>query len=194
MTLRNWFQNFLTPRASPAIAAPLPKLLLMQSCLDAVAHGLEPEISKGHEGIVYLLGRTDGMTALATTVFRPDAITAPGSFRVEPRAMAACVQAAGEHELQVAGQLHTHPGGAFHSDGDVEGARIRYPGYVSVVLPDYGRRLPSLSGMAAYMWRSGGWQQLASEDVIVIPGSGPWTGKTGTTGAMTGRSGTVRVV
>lgn len=195
MSMGNWIKDFFKPPiAQPRIAAPVPKLLLTRACLDAIACGVEPEVRKGHEGIVYLLGRTGGAIALATTVFRPDAITTPGSFHVPPEAMAACLEAAAKYEMQVVGQLHTHPGEAYHSDGDVEGARIRYPGYVSVVLPDYGRRLPSLAGAAAYMWATSGWRQLSAEDVIIIPGSGPWTSKTGTTSATIARSGTARVV
>lgn len=176
------------PAAQPTIFAAQPKLLLMQACLDAVRTGLDPEIRKGHEGIVYLLGRTDGVVALATSVFRPAAVTTRGSFYVEPRAMAACVRATGQYELQVVGQLHTHPGQAFHSDGDVEGARIRYPGYASVVLPEYGRLLPSLEGAAAYIWSDDAWRQLGPQDLIIIPGAGPWTGSNGMMSGITARS------
>jgi proteasome lid subunit RPN8/RPN11 len=195
MSVWSWFQSLFAPPApSRTVFAPVPKFILTQACLDAIQSGLDPEIHKGHEGIVYLLGRTDGVTAMATTVFRPQAITTSGSFHVEPRGMAACVQAAGKFELQVVGQLHTHPGQAYHSDGDVEGARIRYPGYVSVVLPDYGRLLPNLAGAAVYMWRADGiWRQLGPQDLIVIPGAGPWTSSNGMTGATTARSVTHRV-
>jgi proteasome lid subunit RPN8/RPN11 len=196
MSALSWLQSlFAPPPPKHTVFAPVPKLIFTQACLDAIQRGLEPETRKGHEGIVYLLGRTDGVTALATTVFRPQAITTPGSFHVEPRAMAACVQAAGRFELQVVGQLHTHPGQAYHSDGDVEGARIRYPGYVSVVIPDYGRHLPNLNGAALYMWSADKvWRQLAPQDLIVVPGAGPWTSSTGTMGATTAPSGTHRVV
>src|SRR5438094_280854 len=113
MSFRNWIKDFFKPPIpQPRIAPPVPKLLLTQACLEGIAAGLDPEVRKGHEGIVYLLGRTDGVTALATTVFRPDAITTPGSFHVPPEAMAACVEVAAKYEMQVVGQLHTHPGEA----------------------------------------------------------------------------------
>lgn len=195
MNVRVWIDRLLNrPAAQPTIFLPPLKLLLTQACLEAIQVGLEPEIRKGHEGIVYLLGRSDGVIALATTVFRPVAITTHGSFHVEPRAMAACVEAAGQHELQVVGQLHTHPGEAYHSDGDVEGARIRYPGYASVVLPDYGRLLPSLVGAAAYIWTDNDWRQLGPQDLIIIPGAGPWTSSNGTMSGTTDRSVTQRAV
>jgi proteasome lid subunit RPN8/RPN11 len=194
MSFRRWIQQLFSP-ATHSITAPVAKVLITQSCLEAIGSGLEPEIRKGHEGIVYLLGRTDGVNTLAIAVFRPQAITTRGSFHVEPRAMIGCMQIAARYELLVVGQLHTHPGDAYHSDGDVEGARIRYPGYASVVLPNYGRQLPDLKGAAAYLWDAGGvWRELASHDLIIIPGSGPWTNSNGTTSGTTGLSGTRRVV
>jgi proteasome lid subunit RPN8/RPN11 len=175
--------------------APSPKLLLTKSCLDAVQAGLAPDIQRGHEGIVYLLGRTDGTVTLGVSVFRPQARTTQGSFDVSTAAMAQCVSQASEYELQVIGQIHTHPGQAYHSDGDVEGARIRYAGYVSLVIPHYGRRLPSLAGLAAYIWTAAGkWADLAAADIVVIPGAGPWTASSGSTSATAGRSGTAIVL
>jgi proteasome lid subunit RPN8/RPN11 len=177
-------QRFLGVTPAPHVHASQPKVLLTQNCLDAIRVALDPEMRKGHEGIVYLLGRTDGDTALAVTVFKPEAVTSLGSFSVDARAMAACVGAAGRYELQIVGQLHSHPGEAYHSDGDVEGARIRYPGYVSIVLPNYGRLLPSIQGAAVYIWSADlRWRALSINDLIIIPNSGPWTSKAGTTRA-----------
>jgi proteasome lid subunit RPN8/RPN11 len=83
--------------------------------------------------------------------------------------MAACVRAAARHRLQVVAQVHTHPRQAFHSEGDVEGARIRYPGYASIVLPDYGDRLPSLEGAAAFVFTRSSWVDVKASDVILVP-------------------------
>jgi len=115
-------------------------------------------------------------------VFAPEARTTEGSFHVPPPAMLFCMRAAARFELQVVAQVHTHPGQAYHSDGDVEGARIRYPGYTSLVLPDYGRHLPSLAGAATYLWQKPhGWMELSADDIIIIPASGPWTSNSFTT-------------
>ena len=117
---------------------------------------------------------------LATTVFLPDAQTTRGSFFVEPASMAACIGAAASHELQVVAQVHTHPGEAYHSYGDVDGAKIRYPGYASIVLPEYGARLPSVDGAAIYIWTEAEeWSELAPENIILISGAGPWTKNSG---------------
>lgn len=183
-------QRFLGGTPAPFIHASQPKVLLTQNCVDAIRVGLDPEMRKGHEGIVYLLGRTDGAMALAVTAFKPEALTSPGSFSVDARAMAGCVGTAGRYELQVVGQLHSHPGEAYHSDGDVEGTRIRYLGYVSIVIPDYGRLLPSFQGAAVYVSSADNrWRELSSNDIIIVPSSAPWTSKAGTTRATIASSG-----
>ena len=132
-----------------------PRLVLTECCLAAMSGCMEPEIEQGHEGIAYLLGQSDGTNTLAVAAIRPHAKTTRGSFAVASPAMARVVRSAVDCGLQLVGQVHTHPGRAYHSGGDEDGARIAYTGYVSIVLPDYGRRLPRLDGAAAYMFRTG---------------------------------------
>lgn len=132
---------------------------------------MEPEIHRGHEGVAYVLGQTDGTVTLAIAAVRPEAVTTPGSFSISAPAMAKVVRTAMKAGLQVVGQVHTHPGKAYHSDGDVEGARGVYGGFVSVVLPDYGRRLPTLDGAAIYMFRGEvGFVEVAFERIGIVPG------------------------
>jgi hypothetical protein len=149
---------------------PDPKILFTRDCFEAVKAGLAPKIQQGHEGIIYLLGRTDGLVTLAAGVFRPFTRTTAGSF-----------------DVPLVGQIHTHPGEAYHSDGDVEGARIRHRGYVSLVIPDYGRHLPNLAGSAAYIWQDERWVELSVADIIIIPGAGPWIAKNGSISETAGR-------
>lgn len=150
---------------------PPPRLVMTESCIAALEVCMAPEIEKGHEGVAYLLGHSDSSTTLAIAGIRPDAITTRGSFRVPPPAMALVVRAAVDRGLQVVGQVHTHPGEAYHSDGDDDGARIAFTGFVSVVLPDYGRHLPSLTGAAAYIFKAG--QRFVALDtaaITIVPG------------------------
>lgn len=156
------------PRFKPG-PPPAPRLVISETCIAALGECLAPEIRKGHEGIAYVLGQSDGVTTLAMAAMRPDAQTTRGSFAVSAPAMARVVRAVVDHGLQVVGQVHTHPGDAFHSEGDDEGARIAYTGYVSIVLPDYGRRLPSLAGAASFFFRAGnGFMPLEESRVTVI--------------------------
>jgi proteasome lid subunit RPN8/RPN11 len=148
-----------------------PRLILTESCLEALCTCLEPEVRRGHEGVAYLLGQTDGTVTLAVAAVRPEAVTTPGSFSVSAPAMAKVVRTATKAGVQVVAQVHTHPGTAYHSDGDVEGARIVFGGFISAVLADYGRGLPGLDGSAVYMFRSGtGFVEVAGDRIGILPG------------------------
>ena len=132
---------------------------------------MEPEIKQGQEGIAYMLGQSDGTTTLIVSIVRPQAQTTWGSFEVSSSAMAQIVRKSASLGLHVAGQAHTHPGEAYHSKGDEEGARIAYEGYVSIVLPDYGRLLPELDGMAAYMFRTNNnFVPIYPDRITIVPG------------------------
>ncbi|MCV2864409.1 Mov34/MPN/PAD-1 family protein [Albidovulum sediminicola] len=168
-------------RALKKLFAPKPKfkpgppppsrLVITRSCIEGLGECLSPEIDRGHEGIAYLLGQSDGTTTVAVAAIRPKARTTRGSFAVEAPAMARVVRAAVDRGLQVVGQVHTHPGEAYHSDGDNDGAKIAFTGYVSVVLPDYGRQLPALTGAATYFFQAGSrFIPMAPDAITVISG------------------------
>jgi proteasome lid subunit RPN8/RPN11 len=158
------------PRYKPGPPPP-PRLVISQTCIDALAACLAPEIRSGHEGIVYLLGQTDGTTTVVLAAIRPEARVTRGSFMVGAPAMAKVVRAAVDLGLQVVGQVHTHPGDAYHSGGDDDGARIAFTGYASIVLPDYGRHLPSLKKAATFFYRAGnGFVALDDSCVAIVPG------------------------
>ena len=147
------------------------RMVLTVACLDAIRSSLAPKIKVRHESIVYLVGQTDGRTSTILAVARPSATTTRDSFYVDERAMKPVVEAATRAGLQVVGQLHTHPQRAYHSDGDVVGSLIRYNGFVSIVLPDYGTRLPCLDGAAFFMYStdSHGFVRLCQADLTVLP-------------------------
>lgn len=149
---------------------PPPHLVMTEPCAAALAACMEPEIRQGHEGVAYLLGQSDGTTTVAVAAVRPQARTTRGSFAVASPAVANIVRIAMKAGLQLVGQVHTHPGQAYHSDGDIEGARIAYSGYVSLVLPDYGRHLPAFDGAAAYMYRDKKFIPLDPPHITVVRG------------------------
>jgi len=159
------------PTYRPVVPPHPRRVAITASCRDALQISLAPEITQRHEGIIYLLGQTDGYTSLIVTAFRPRATTTRGSFHVEETAMRPVVEAATAAGLQVVGQLHTHPREAYHSAGDETGALIRFNGFVSIVLPHYGTQLPSLDGAAVYMFSTSDHRfvQLGPTDVFVLP-------------------------
>lgn len=146
------------------------KVILAEGCLEQIRSSINREIQDEHEGIVYLLGQTDGKTTSVMAVVRPESRTSPGSFHVDSVSMAKVVRAAAKFGLQVVGQAHTHPGSAFHSHSDEVGALIRYTGFTSIVFPNYGRNLPRLDGAMVYMYRTSGiFEPLTIDRVQIVP-------------------------
>ena len=154
----------------PGPSEPL-RLILTEPSLVALKSCLEPEIKQDREGIVYMLGQSDGTTTLVVSIIRPQAQTTWGSFEVSSLAMAQVVRKSVSSGLHVVGQAHTHPVDAYHSKGDEEGARIAYKGYVSIVFPNYGRLLPELDGMAAYMFsHKSNFVPIDRDRIIIVSG------------------------
>ena len=148
-----------------------PIVALTEACVAALRPCMAPEIHHGREGIAYLLGLSDGTTTLAGSAIRPQAHTTRTSFTVASPSMAKVVRAAVRSGLHVVGQVHTHPGSAYHSHGDDRGAPIAHTGYISIVLPDYGRRLPLLDGAAAYVFGADGlFVPIELKRLHILPG------------------------
>lgn len=158
------------PAYRPVTRLPKARLIMTEASVLAMRACMAEEILRGHEGIAYLFGQTNGATTVVVGAMRPGARTTTGSFNVTSIAMAAVVRASSDAGLQVIGQIHTHPRQAYHSDGDVDGARIVYDGYVSIVLPDYGRRLPSFEGAAIYFYRGEAFSSLNGSAILITDG------------------------
>jgi proteasome lid subunit RPN8/RPN11 len=153
------------------VSIPAPRrLVITEPAVLAIRDCIAREIAVGHEGIAYLFGQTNGESTLIVGSIRPDAQTTVGSFNVSALAMARVVRTATDAGLQVVGQIHTHPGQAYHSDGDIDGARIAYDGYVSIVVPEYGRKLPSFAAAAIFFYCDGAFSKLGSKNLRLIKG------------------------
>ena len=130
-------------------------------CRDQLTEQLRGSVRRGHEGIVYFVGLTTGSTSLALSAMAPEADASAGSVDVSAVELGKVIRFAAMSELQVVGQLHTHPCGAYHSDGDLSGMKIRHPGYFSIVTPNYGAELPSLRDAHTLVWTRAGFQEVA---------------------------------
>ena len=156
------------------IYRPMPqqndhKVVITENCIAGIQACLELARKKRHEGIGYLYGLATDSTTLVIGCVRPQATTTRGSFLVESVAMAKIVRMVASSGLQLVGQIHTHPGAAYHSDGDVDGARLAFSGYVSIVLPNYGDFLPSLKGAAIYAYKNPkGFIDIEPDQVAIV--------------------------
>ena len=146
-------------RRSPGFV-PRRTVVMTTQCRDRIAEQLCWSMQRGHEDILYFVGLTTGTTSLALSGVRPESTSTPGSVDVTAAELGKIIRSAALSGLQVVGQLHMHPGEARHSVGDLEGMRIRHPGYFSIVIPEYGSQLPSLQEIHTLMWTSEGFREV----------------------------------
>jgi hypothetical protein len=93
-----------------------------------------------NEGIVYLGGLEVGECSVALTALSPTATTSWGSFNTGVEANTEVVRSLASLSLTLVGQVHSHPGfWVDHSDGDDQGALVRFPGYWSIVVPVFAK-------------------------------------------------------
>lgn len=155
------------------VPKPTPRFVVIMTdqCRDQLVGQLHFNIHEGHEGVIYFLGLTTGATSLALSAVCPKSTTTPGSFDVAAVEIGKVIELATALELQVVGQLHTHPGPGptLHSEGDLRGMKIRHPGYFSIVVPEYGARLPSLKGSHTLIWASEGFREV-SRPIKILEG------------------------
>ena len=147
---------FRRTRQSP----PRYAVVMTTQCRDQLAKKLRGSVQRGHEGIVYFVGLTTGSTSLALSAMAPEADATAGSVDVSAFELGKVIRLAAMAELQVVGQLHTHPCGTYHSDGDLAGMKVCYPGYFSIVVPNYGAELPSLRDAHTLIWTSKGFREV----------------------------------
>lgn len=147
-----------------------PQISMAIAANEAMSAALQDKSRQLHEGILYLGGWIKDRQTIITSVFLPDAITSRGSFKVSGESMAEIVNRVCSLGLEVVGQLHTHPCDAYHSDGDVVGATLVRPGFVSIVVPDYGQKLPDLADSCVFVWDSNlGFVEMPSTSINLVP-------------------------
>ena len=156
--------KFWAALARPFRRTPQPPprftVVMTTQCRDQLTGKLRGSVRRGHEGIVYFVGLTTGSTSLALCAMAPEVDATAGSVDVSALELGRVIRSAALAELQVVGQLHTHPSGAYHSDGDLEGMRIRHPGYFSIVVSNYGAQLPSFKDVHTLMWTPEGFREV----------------------------------
>ena len=96
---------------------------------------------EAHEGIVYWAGRRVENESFVMACIAPAARTTYGSFATSSETNARVVISLADAGLELLGQVHSHPGNSVgHSRGDDENALMPYDGFLSIVVPNYGRQ------------------------------------------------------
>jgi hypothetical protein len=79
--------------------------------------------------------------------------------------MRALLRALRQRDEKLVAQIHSHPGEAFHSFGDSQHATSYHPGFISIVLPNFGKGVHSLLDCAVFEFRSG-FEALTHEEIV----------------------------
>lgn len=119
------------------------------------------------EGVVYWVGRQCRGEWVVTTCVAPNARTTSGSFRTSATTNAYVVTAINAAGLELVAQVHSHPGEfTDHSNGDSRGALMPYEGFLSIVVPHYGRRaIWPLAHCGVHRFESGKFRRLSADEV-----------------------------
>ena len=153
--------------------AEVRRVLVPTSCASAVETHLRAVGRQGYEGLALWVGRQQG------DIFRVSETVIPEQNHIS-NADGVCVIVEGGalHRLNVRlykegltllGQIHSHPGRAYHSGTDDAYAIATTVGCLSLVVPDFGRAPFTVSRCATYRLDAGGrWRPLSARDAAVL--------------------------
>jgi proteasome lid subunit RPN8/RPN11 len=115
--------------------------------------------SKRERGVFWLANRH--RPEVVVEAYEPIQETSRVLFWLPPESVRAMMQYLKEHQLIAVGQVHSHPGEAFHSETDDKCSLIGKVGAISVVVPNFakGITLRNFVSKAAffYLVPSGDW-------------------------------------
>lgn len=129
--------------------------------------------ANGHEAYMLWTGGFSQQEAYVTTCIEPDVPTRPGGVKIPTRKMTQINRVLLERDQLLVAQVHSHPGGAFHSHVDERKAVTFHEGFVSIVVPDYASiSVADLEACGVYRYHIGeGWRRLSAgqiADMFVI--------------------------
>ncbi len=121
----------------------------------------------GHEGLVYWLGREIGRLQVILSVLVPRCDHSARRVMVSRLEVGRAARCARSMNLGILAQVHSHPGkDARHSDGDDELILLPFEGMLSVVVPDFGTTVRSVSDLTVHQYQQEQWVWCTPESVI----------------------------
>ena len=123
--------------------------------------------SEAHEGAAYWAGRRFSAGLVVTTCIAPATTTTCGSFETSSYTNARVVAYLASADLELLAQVHSHPESFVgHSHGDDERALMPYEGFLSIVVPHFGRRgMTPLTGCGVHVFESGHFRRMGETEV-----------------------------
>jgi hypothetical protein len=116
----------------------------------------------GHEGFAIWAGTLSGGDAYVSTLVVPRVTLGPLHGAISAETTARVLDALDQRDLVPVMQLHTHPWAAALSETDAIRPVAAIPGFISVVIPDFGYvDLADVRKWSAHEYRGGhGWSEL----------------------------------
>lgn len=168
MTMWHWLKG-KQRRRRPEEVPPEGSILVGSKAIEETVSALRRSGTRdeAHEGVAYWAGRRFGADAIVTTCIAPAADTTYGSFATSSRTNAKVVMYLAQAGLELIGQVHSHPGTLVdHSDGDNDRALMPYEGFLSVVVPLYGRRgMEPLTQCGIHIYEGRMFRRLTNSEV-----------------------------
>lgn len=149
------------------------RFIIHQSTLDAARSYLRPPGQRGHEAFVVFAGVASGVEAQVHTVIFPPQSPFRGpdggvGVHVSGQTLFDLNRWAVQNRKLLLGQMHTHPGEAFHSETDDAFPLVSLPGAFSVVVPYFARSPIKLSACACYRSLDRRWRLVSAENLFLV--------------------------
>lgn len=123
-----------------------------------VDYGTRGGPNRGHEGLVFWMGRAEGECTRFLQVVAPTTDHGFGHVNVGREQVGEVARTGRHYELGLLSQIHSHPGDdARHSDGDDDMILLPFEGMLSIVVPDFGRSFISISQARVHQFQGGQW-------------------------------------
>jgi len=119
---------------------------------------------KHSEAIVFWGGVITGSWAQITGLYLPCHAAQGARAKLTPEESRWLLRKLRERDEKLIAQIHSHPSLAFHSPGDDEGAASFHTGYLSVVVPSFGRGVSSFSDCAIFEYNGTTFVEVPSDD------------------------------
>ena len=121
--------------------------------------------SHGSEGLVFWGGIVSGRELQVTGLYLPGHHPQGGCVRVTPEEARWLLRTLEKRDEKLLVQVHSHPGSAYHSQGDDELAASFHQGYLSVVAPRFGLRVHEILDCAVFELAGRGFVTLDQDQI-----------------------------
>ena len=164
-----WLRRLTLRRQQHEAVTASPVVWVFGAVLEQTVEVLQRSgtVAETHEGVAYWAGRRFGADLIVTTCIALAATTTFGSFETSSYTNARVVAYLADADLELLGQVHSHPGFSVgHSHGDDERALMPYEGFLSIVVPHYGRRgMTPLTGCGVHVFEHGRFRRMGGIEV-----------------------------